>query len=385
MRSIILTSLLLCLVVRLGAQFPPAFSSEIVSKAEIDPLKRIYLAPQRIVWKSSDSLIVNPETLLKKGNSQAYFGSQPICKIINKGNTPSGLILDFGREIHGGIQITTSQSNRVTRKIRLRFGESVSETSSDVIGDGTTGTEGGATNHHAMRDFELTLPGYGTIEIGNTGFRFVRIDLAEPDAMLALKEVKAVATFRDIPYLGSFKSNDERLNKIWETGAYTVHLNMQDYLWDGIKRDRMIWAGDIHPELMTITHVFGYNEVLPKSLDFLRDHTPLPKFMNGIPSYSMWWVIMQHDWYHYNGRLDYLQQQKSYLIPLLDLFTKYVDEQGRERLDSIGMRFIDWPSFQDKKAVHAGLQALLSITFEKGAKLCKVLGEEYDPSGNPDF
>jgi hypothetical protein len=151
---------------------------------------------------------------------------------------------------------------------------------------------------------------------------------------------------------------------------------MQDYLWDGIKRDRMVWAGDMHPELMTISNVFGYNEVVPKSLDFVRDHTPLPKFMNGIPSYSMWWVMMQYDWYRFHGKLDYLKQQKSYLIPLLDLLRKYVDEKGSEKLDSVGFRFLDWPSSIDKKAIHAGLQALMVMTFEKGAKLCTVLGEE---------
>jgi len=227
-----------------------------------------------------------------------------------------------------------------------------------------------------MRDFELTLPGYGSITVGNTGFRFVRIDLLDADTFVAIKEVRAVATLRDIPYLGSFRCSDEQLNKIWETGAYTVHLCMQDYLWDGIKRDRMVWAGDMHPELMTINAVFGYNEVVPKTLDFLRDHTPLPKFMNGIPSYSMWWVIMQHDWYLYQGRLDYLEEQKHYLLELLDLFTQYVDEDGNEKLENVGMRFMDWPSFANKEAVHAGLQALLVMTFEKGAQLCDYLGEK---------
>ena len=53
---------------------------------------------------------------------------------------------------------------------------------------------------------------------------------------------------RDLQYLGSFECSDERLNTIWQTGAYTVHLNMQDYLWDGIKRDRLVWIGDMHPE-----------------------------------------------------------------------------------------------------------------------------------------
>ena len=34
-------------------------------------------------------------------------------------------------------------------------------------------------------------------------------------------------------------------------------LNMQDCLWDGIKRDRLVWIGDMHPETMSILAVFG--------------------------------------------------------------------------------------------------------------------------------
>ena len=79
---------------------------------------------------------------------------------------------------------------------------------------------------------------------------------------------------RDIPYVGSFRSDDERLNRIWEVGAYTVHLNMQDYLWDGIKRDRLVWLGDMHPEVRTINAVFGHNPVVAQSLDVTRDVTP---------------------------------------------------------------------------------------------------------------
>ena len=133
-----------------------------------------------------------------------------------------------------------------------------------------------ATNVHALRDFIIRLPWLGVLETGNSGFRFARIDLLEPERELHLKEVRAIASFRDIPYTGSFRSNDERLNRIWQTGAYTVHLNMQDYLWDGIKRDRLVWVGDLHPEVMTVNTVFGYNEVVPQRLDLIRDLTPLP-------------------------------------------------------------------------------------------------------------
>jgi alpha-L-rhamnosidase len=373
-----ITAILLLVVANnLSAQLPPIFNSTITSKARKDELTRVYLMPQRIVWKSDNSgnVLVNPDVLLTESEHQPWFGDRKVFKMVNKQGKTAGLVLDFGREIHGGIQIITETSNRITRKLRIRFGESVSETMSDVIGDGTTGLEGGATNHHAMRDFVMTVPGYGLAEAGNSGFRFVRIDLAEPDSSLAIKEIRAIATFRDIPYLGSFKSNDERLNEIWMTGAYTVHLNMQDYLWDGIKRDRMVWLGDMHPEIMAINTVFGYQDIVPKSLDFVRNHTPLPQWMNGISSYSMWWVLIQHDWYYYQGKLDYLNEQKPYLIALLDTLMSRVDASGKENLNP-GFRYIDWPSSENPKGIHAGLQSLMVMTFDKGAELCDILGEQ---------
>ncbi|MGD9929912.1 MAG: alpha-L-rhamnosidase C-terminal domain-containing protein [Mangrovibacterium sp.] len=372
---------LLGIFLQLSAQLPPVLSELPANSVQKDELTRYYLAPQRVVWQSAESeeKIRNLGVLLNPGTGQAAFGlkKEAFATLTNAAGDTTGFILDFGKEIQGGIQMTTCTSNRVTHRIRVRFGESVAETCSKVVGDGTTGLAGGATNHHAMRDFVTELPGYGTKEFGESGFRFVRIDLLDYETSLNLLEVRAYATFRDIPYLGSFECSDPRLNGIWKTGAYTVHVNMQEYLWDGIKRDRMVWLGDMHPEVMTISAVFGANPVVPKSLDFVRDQTPLPRWMNGISAYSMWWVNIQCDWYLHHGNLDYLRGQQTYLSGLLDLFLTKVDSLGRENLHGEGMRFLDWPSSTNEQGVHAGLQALMVMTFTRGAELCRVLG---DPS-----
>lgn len=211
--------------------------------------------------------------------------------------------------------------------MRVRFGESVSEAMCEIDG------KNGASNDHAIRDFVVTLPWLGVLEVGNSGFRFARIDLMSDSTEVSLKEIRAISTFRDIPYKGSFRSSDERLNKIWQTGAYTVHLNMQEYLWDGIKRDRLVWLGDMHPEVMTVNTVFGYNEVVPKSLDLIRDVTPLPAWMNGISAYSIWWLLIQRDWYYHHGDMAYLKEQQTYMSDLLRLLISKVDADGREKLD----------------------------------------------------
>ena len=149
---------------------------------------------------------------------------------------------------------------------------------------------------------------------------------------------------------------------------------MQGFLWDGIKRDRLVWVGDLHPEVMTVNSVFGYNEVVPKSLDLIKQNTTLPNWMNGISSYSMWWVLIHYDWYMYQGDLDYLKDQKEYMSALLDHFCGMVDENGNEHLN--GNRSLDWPSSPYPKAVDAGYHALLKMTLEKGAKMCELFGDE---------
>ncbi len=329
-------------------------------------IERSYVTPTRIVWQSGQ--IKNAQQLLKEGKHQATTINKDAIVLTNGPDT-AAIILDFGKELHGGLEIVTGLfKGKDPINIRIRFGESVSETMSTVGKDG-------ATNDHAMRDLTLKLPWCGKIEVGNTGFRFVRIDLLDQDRVLLLKEISAISVIRDIPYLGSFKSNDERLNKIWETGAYTVHLNMQDFLWDGIKRDRLVWAGDMHPEVMTILAVFGHNQVVTKSLDFMKEITPLPGWMNGsYSSYSMWWLLIHHQWYMNTGDFKYLQENQAYIYGLLELLEDNIDSLGKENL--VGNCFLDWPTSRDQPEVRKGMQALLALSFDAGESIALVFKDQ---------
>lgn len=354
-----------------GAALLPVPAKDLAERAKIDPRVREYVAPQRIVWQSNEeqAVIEHSDSLLKEVPGQVTLDAPavPPCVLQNKGKAP-GLLFDFGRELHGGVQIIVSNcSQKAGTRIRVRFGESANEAMAE-LGGATN-----ATNDHAIRDQTCLLPWLGSCEIGNTGFRFVRIDLIDPNSSASIKAVRAVFLYRDLPYKGSFRCSDDRLSTIWQTGAYTAHLNMQDYLWDGIKRDRLVWLGDMHPETMTICSVFGDVDVVRASLDLIRDDTTLPKWMNGISSYSMWWVLIHESWYRHHGDLAYLQQQKPYLTGLLELLIKHVGADNSEHLPEA--RFLDWPSSGNKPAIHAGLQSLLVLTLQAGGNLCGILGD----------
>ena len=350
--------------VNLAAVFAcQALPAELAALAQKSALTSYLIAPQRIVWQTAQG-IENSENLLKPHSGQAVL-VEPLPPLIIKPG--AALVIDFGLEIVGSVELFTPiTDSKNMPSVRIRFGESVAETMAEL-------GERGAQNDHALRDQVVKLPWLGKTTIGPSGFRFVRIDNTDSQLKVELSQVRAVLSIRDIPYVGSFKCSDERLNKIWQTGAYTVHLNMQDYLWDGIKRDRLVWLGDMHPEVSVINCVFGYNEVVPKSLDMTRDVTPVSKWMNGISSYSMWWILIHEEWYLHHGNLDYLKQQQPYLTALLKRLTTYVDKEGREQLD--GMRFLDWPTSENPMAVHEGLQAMLTLTMESGARLNAILGD----------
>lgn len=360
--------LLLISFMSVQAQLPPVFGEEFIKKATRSDMVKTYLTPQRIVWQSDESgkYIQNAETLLQKGNGQVGVNDNNLFHFISTPKNKPGILLDYGKEISGGVKISMGiRPSKTPLKLRLRFGESVGEAMSEI------GGEHNATNEHSLRDFIIEVPWLGSIEVGETGFRFLRVDVVEADENAPIKSIEAAFVYRDIPYLGSFESSDERLNQIWLTGAYTVHLNMQNFLWDGIKRDRLVWVGDLHPEVMTINSVFGAHPIVPKSLDLARDQYPLPEWMNGISSYSMWWLLIQKEWFDYHGNLDYLKEQEDYMIGLLDRLATFIDEDNKEILD--GTRFLDWPTSEKPEAVHAGLQAMMIMTFEAGSDLMRVL------------
>lgn len=359
MKSIIPCVVLVFSFSGIAGALPPA----VAQVAEKSALTSFVIQPERVVWQSASG-VSDSGNLLKPHSGQAVL-VEPVPPMVMKPG--SALVIDFGVEITGSVELFTPMTkSKDMPSVRIRFGESVAETMAQI-------GERGAQNDHALRDQVVKLPWLGKTTIGPSGFRFVRIDNADPKIDVQLSQVRAILTLRDIPYIGSFKCSEERLNRIWETGAYTVHLNMQDYLWDGIKRDRLVWLGDMHPEVSVINCVFGHNEVVPKSLDMIRDVTPVTEWMNGISSYSMWWILIHEEWYRHHGNLGYLKQQQVYLTELLKRLRTYVGADGREKLD--GMRFLDWPTFENKTAVHEGLQAMMTLTMESGARLCGILGD----------
>lgn len=333
-----------------------------------DPRTRRYIAPKRVVLTEGN--VQNPTALLQERSNQITLVTGENCTLHNEPGKPHAkIVLDFGIEFAGSVRLMIwgVQGPHNRADINVRFGESVMEAITPLF-------EKNTTNDHAIRDRVMNVGMLSACETNESGFRFVCIELLEESAVVQFKAVQGVFHYLDLDYVGSFSCSDETLNRIWNTAAYTAHLNMQEYLWDGIKRDRLVWIGDMHTEVNTILATFGYNEIVPRSLDVVRDETPVGAWMNGISAYSIWWLLIHCDWYRAFGDKAYLEEQRDYLRGLMTLLASFVDEDGGETLPE--GRLLDWPTNDDPVAKHVGFQGLLKLALDSGAYLLRELGED---------
>lgn len=303
------------------------------------------------------------EHLLSSKTQMAAFACGCPCKI-----QPGGwILLDFGLEYNGGVQIICQDMmGKKNARLRIRFGESAMECMSDI------GYKG-ATNDHSVRDQVLLAPWVGILEYGHTGYRFIRIDNCD-EVTVSFMQIYGVYEHSGKDILGTFHSSDERLNRIWDVGVRTVYLNNNDLITDGIKRDRLVWIGDIHPEMLSLSTLYGRFAPIEKSLDFIKRQTPLPAWMNNIPTYSMWWMIILHDYYLRTGCMDYLAEQKEYLLGLLKQIDENISPEGEILYTGY---LLDWPTHEQPDEI-PGVRALNVLAVQKAAKILAFLKEDCD-------
>ncbi len=317
-------------------------------------MKTSIVYPKKVV-KSKN--VENAKNLLKKKPLQIDL-YEPIFTSVKDGY----VILDFGKEMNGGVRVLTCfVEGGGTAKIRVRFGESLSETCSTV-------GEKGQTNDHSPRDFETLLTSYSDITLGATGYRYIRIDFIDGKQVVLQSIVGTNNMYRGKP-IYKYTGKDKRIAKIFETAKRTVDLCLgSGYLWDGVKRDRLVWVGDMHPEMLSLATIYGRVKEFEKTLDFAKEHAPLPVYMNGFPTYSMWWISIVCDYYKYTDCVDYAKAQISYMQGLIELMNTLVEEDGEMKYHFL---FVDWQTHKQADEV-VGSRFINIIAIKKAIEFLKV-------------
>ena len=212
--------------------------------------------------------------------------------------------------------------------------------------------------------------------------RFLRVSATD------LEEVSFDARIHPVSARGSFACSDDTLTRIWNAGALTLRLCMQGLVLDGIKRDRMPWAGDQALNTLANAFSFGDSQIVRDGL--LALGSPTGGFVNGIVDYSLWWLINARYLALYLGddtfSTGFAEHVHRFVEDLAGLTSESGVLQPRRRAEDAWV-FIDWgykldPGF-DSTALQMlwywalrSAQALLEKAGHSGSSRCGTLAEK---------
>jgi hypothetical protein len=152
--------------------------------------------------------------------------------------------------------------------------------------------------------------------------------------------------------------------------AYTLRLCLQDFIIDGVKRDRLPWTGDLAMSMYANAYTFADPEVVRRSLVALGRAGIKEKDINGIIDYSLWWIIAQDQYQLYFGDTLHLKTEWMRIKETFDLLSDRCDPSGFLKPDNTWL-FIDWVE-QEK---WSALQVLWWWAQQSGAKLAHRMGD----------
>lgn len=308
--------------------------------------------------------VENVRTLLREKSVQIALDEPDVCKAYG-----GFIVFDFGREYSGGVRVLCHTAGGGA-KIRIRFGESYSEANAE------SGHKG-ACNDHSPRDFYADICDYSDLTFGQTGFRFVRIDFPS-GIQVELKSVYAAYTHCGLKRIGDFTCSDALINEIFDTASRTAYLCVQNgMIWDGIKRDRLVWMGDMYPEIKALSYTYGATDEIKNSLRFVVRTNPRLGWIQRMPSYTVWFAMALYAYFRHTVDMEFLRECGDYLLALGELFDGCVSENGRllfndEREEGRPV-FLDWQTSDLPETEH-GVSALLKVAAQNGIYLCEKCG-----------
>ena len=181
------------------------------------------------------------------------------------------------------------------------------------------------------------------------GGRFLEVHvLAPPDQVAFVREdVVERCYYGDVE--GSFHTDDELLNRIWNVGVATHLACSEDSLADNPTRERGQWAGDVVGVGMDVAAVaFSdlrlFRRGLVQCAECARDDGMVAGLCPGgvayLSTYAAQWVSAAVHYWELTGDREILEELFSYAESNVAAFEKQRTADGLQ--DALGWGFVDW-------------------------------------------
>ena len=310
--------------------------------------------------------VTNAEGLLDGSDSPAVL-TRP-----STDSTVPAIVVDFGNNTVGFLEIDFASSSDNHPGLRLAFSESLQYLSnvsdfsrsyngdkitpgSDQIAVAATPYTWNDTNGCMLPGKNETAPGRVCAD-GLHGFRYLNIYLdalpsdepcAQPNGTVSISGIRLRYSGLLAPYQGYFECSDPDLTRWWFAGVYTNEMTTDTFraddvdprdsaspsllgkqvLFDGAKRDRDPYVGDI--AVSALTDYYSHYSTVP-ALNILADLADHQRSDGWIPpasinnytlplfDYPFWWAHASWKYVLYTGDMDYANNYFDHFERLLN-------------------------------------------------------------------
>jgi alpha-L-rhamnosidase len=263
-------------------------------------------------------------------------------------NSKVSLLVDNGVLTTGFPELTLSGGKSATA--RLSYTEAL------VDDKGEKGNRNEITGKHLAGVFdEFIADGSNTrvfMPLGWKTWRYVQLDIETADQSLRVDGLRTLFTAFPFEERAHFESDDPGLKPIWDIGWRTARLDAHDTYMDTPYWERMQYIGDTRIQSLISYTVAGDDRLARQAIQAFNNS----RFSDGItrsrhpssvrqviPTFSLLWVGMVHDFWMYRSDPDFVKAQLSGTRAVLDWFLQ------RQRPDGLAGNipwwpFVDWGS-----------------------------------------
>lgn len=288
------------------------------------------------------------------------------------GTEEASIVLDFGRNISGSVEIVFEKSSGAMLYITSGESRALLSRTGEIIVD-----ENAEERWSPVRDEIKTGQGRQLWKNSNTfgAFRYLMLYFGESGEVEISKISVKFSAYRGTPdkFKGWFLCDDEKLNEYYYKAAYTLNLctikSDEGYVrgrkeklcegdWalvDGAKRDRLLWICDLNVSAASMYATFGETEIIRNALaesvkgQLEEGNIPASSLIGFVKpavyafyECSQWWIYVFEEYYRYTNDVDFIKKYYANAIKMLYHAEALCDEEGFIRVDDSNNRGCMW-------------------------------------------
>jgi alpha-L-rhamnosidase len=206
-------------------------------------------------------------------------------------------------------------------------------------------------------------------------YRYVQLEITTYDESLIIQEFASIKLSYPLKLNATFSSNDQALDKIWQTGWHTLQLCAGEMYYDTPYYEQLQYIGDSRIQSLITLYLNGDERLMKKAiLDFANSQIECgltqsrypSKKLQVIPVFSLFWINMVVDiWMHRDENI-FVQQFLPIISDILKWFEEHIDHSNNMLGPLPYWNFVDWDNFDERgtaPGAETGNSSIITLQF----------------------